>query len=112
MMTIHYEDFEKVDLRSGTVVRVEPFPRARKPAYKVWVDFGHEVGVKQTSAQVTENYQSGELQGRQVIGCVNLAPKNIAGFMSEFLLVGFHDQAQNVALATIAPTVPNGGKLF
>src|SRR5471030_1893625 len=90
-MTISYDEFEKVNLRSGTIVKVEEFPRAKKPAYKVWVDFGHEIGVKQTSAQVTKHYTPENLVGRLVVGCVNLAPRNIAGFMSEFLLVGFSD---------------------
>lgn len=90
-MVISYQEFENVDFRSGTVVKVEPFPRAKKPAYKVWVDFGVEMGVKQTSAQVTVHYTPESLRGRQVFGCVNLGEKNIAGFTSEFLLVGFPD---------------------
>lgn len=110
-MTISYDDFTKVELRSGTIVKAEPFPRARKPAYKVWVDFGEEFGVKQTSAQITENYDVNDLCGHQVMGCVNLEPKNIAGFQSEFLLVGFYDQNNAVALATVDPKVPNGQKL-
>ena len=86
MSIISYEDFSKVDLRSGVVVKVEEFPRAKKPAYKVWVDFGEDVGVKQTSAQLTTHYTPDSLMGRLVVGCVNLEPRNIAGFMSEFLL--------------------------
>lgn len=111
-MTINYTDFEKVDIRSGTIVKAETFERARNPSYKVWVDFGEGLGVKQTSAQITENYTLDELVGRQVMGCINLAPKNIAGFMSEFLLVGFPDSKGKVSLAGIDPQVPNGGKLF
>lgn len=80
-MTISYEEFEKVDLRSGTVVKAEPFLRARKPAYKVWVDFGADIGVLQTSAQITVHYTPEALIGRMVIGCVNLGEKNIAGFL-------------------------------
>src|SRR5579883_1367995 len=112
MMTISYEEFEKVDLRSGTVVKVEEFPRAKKPAYKVWVDFGTEIGIKQTSAQVTEHYTPQSLIGRQVVGCVNLGSKNIGGFVSEFLLVGFPDENKSVCLVTVDPRVPNGEKLF
>lgn len=111
-MTISYEEFEKVDLRSGTVTKVEPFPRAKKPAYKVWVDFGSEIGIKQTSAQVTAHYTPESLIGRQVVGCVNLGDKNIAGFTSEFLLVGFPDNNGAICLITVDPTVSNGKKLF
>jgi tRNA-binding protein len=112
MMTINYEDFSKVELRSGTIVRVEPFPRAQKPSYKIWVDFGEAIGIKQTSAQVTQHYTPDSLIGRLVVGCVNLPPKNIAGFTSEFLLVGFADEDGNVCLVTVEPRVPNGQKLF
>ncbi len=111
-MTITYEEFEKVDLRSGTVTKVEPFPRAKKPAYKVWVDFGLEIGIKQTSAQVTVHYTPESLVGRQVVGCVNLGDKNIAGFTSEFLLVGFPDNNGATCLITVDPAVSNGEKMF
>ena len=110
-MTIAYEDFEKVDIRSGTVVKAEAFPRAQKPAFKVWVDFGPELGVKQTSAQVTVHYTPESLIGRSVIGCVNLGPRNIAGFSSEFLLLGVPDAQGAICLATIDPKAPNGQKL-
>lgn len=112
MSNISYDDFEKVDLRSGCIVNAEPFPKARKPAYKVWVDFGDEIGIKQTSAQITENYTLSSLPGKHVVGCLNLGPKNIAGFMSEFLLVGFSDAQGAVSLVDVNPTVPNGRKLF
>lgn len=112
MAIISYEEFEKVDLRSGTVIKVEPFPRAKKPAYKVWVDFGSDIGVKQSSAQVTVHYTPESLLGKQVIGCVNLSDKNIAGFTSEFLLVGFADSKNAICLATVNPVVPNGQKLM
>lgn len=111
MNTISYEDFIRVELRSGTIVKTESFPRAKKPAYKVWVDFGSDIGIKQTSAQITQNYTLEDLVGRQVIGCINLKPRNIAGFMSEFLLVGFSDKDGAVCLATVDPYVPNGQKL-
>ncbi|KTD82992.1 tRNA-binding protein [Legionella waltersii] len=110
-MIISYEDFEKVELRSGTVVKVEEFPRAKKPAYKVWVDFGAEIGVLQTSAQVTVHYTPESLIGRSVVGCVNLGERNIAGFISQFLLVGFSDEKGNICLITTEPSVPNGQKL-
>lgn len=110
-MTISYEEFDKVDLRSGTVIKVEPFPRAKKPAYKIWVDFGAELGIKQTSAQVTVHYTPESLVGRQVVGCVNLGNKNIAGFTSEFLLMGFPDSDNSICLITFDPIVPNGKKL-
>lgn len=111
-MPISYEDFEKVDLRSGTIVKIEPFPRAKKPAYKVWVDFGEEIGIKQISAQITVHYTSEILIGKQVVGCVNLGTKNIAGFTSEFLLVGFPDENGAICLAAIDRLVPNGKKLL
>jgi tRNA-binding protein len=109
---ISYAEFEKVDLRSGTVARTEVFPRANKPAYKVWVDFGNEIGVKQTSAQITVHYDPESLIGKQVIGCVNLGQKNIAGFISEFLLVGFPDENNAICLASVDRKVPNGQKLL
>jgi tRNA-binding protein len=110
-MTIVYEDFEKVDLRSGKIIKVEPFLRAKKPAYKVWVDFGSDIGVLQTSAQITIHYQPENLIGKRVIGCVNLGEKNIAGFTSQFLLVGFSDDNGAICLATLDGDVPNGKKL-
>lgn len=112
MMVITYEDFEKVDLRSGTVVKAESFPKARNPSYKVWVDFGAEIGVKQTSAQITHHYTSESLIGRSVVGCINLGERNIAGFISQFLLVGFADENKNIALITVDSNVPNGQKLY
>ncbi len=111
-MTIAYEEFENVDLRSGTIVRVEEFPRARKPAFKVWADFGPEIGILQTSAQVTVHYTYESLMGRQIVGCVNLDEKNIAGFISQFLLVGFADENGDICLVTVDRDVPNGRKMF
>lgn len=111
-MIITYDEFDKVDFRSGTVIKAEPFPRAKKPAYKVWVDFGSEIGIKQTSAQVTVHYTPESLIGRQVVGCINLGAKNIAGFTSEFLLVGFPDNDGAICLITVDPRVPDGKKLF
>lgn len=111
-MIISYEDFAKVDLRSGTIIKVEEFPRAKKPAYKVWVDFGAGIGIKQTSAQITVHYSPQSLIGRSVVGCVNLSPRNIAGFISEFLLLGFADSSDAVCMITTDPKVPDGQKLF
>lgn len=112
MSTIAYEDFTRVDLRSGIILKTEPFPRAKNPSYKIWVDFGPEIGIKQTSAQVTKHYKLEELIGKLVIGCINLSPRNIAGFNSEFLLVGFSDDEGAVCLATADPKVSPGKKLF
>ncbi len=112
MTIITYEDFEKVDLRSGTVLKAESFPKARNPSYKVWVDFGAEIGIKQTSAQITHHYTPESLIGRSVVGCINLGERNIAGFISQFLLVGFADENKNIALIKVDPNVPNGQKLY
>ena len=112
MTLISYEEFERVNLRSGTVVKVEEFPRAKKPAFKVWVDFGPEIGVLQTSAQVTVHYTPQTLLGRQVVGCVNLGEKNIAGFKSQFLLLGFADGSGATCLVTVDPRVANGQKMY
>ena len=111
MTNIPYEDFEKVQLRSGTITKVEDFPRAKKPAFKVWADFGSEIGILQTSAQVTVHYSAESLTGKQIIGCVNLGEKNIGGFMSQFLLVGFADENGAICLASTDKSVPNGQKL-
>jgi tRNA-binding protein len=109
--TITYDEFEKVDLRSGTIVKVEEFPRAKKSAFKVWADFGGDIGILQTSAQVTVHYNLESLIGRQIVGCVNLGEKNIAGFPSQFLLVGFADEIGAIYLVTVDPKVPNGQKM-
>ena len=111
MTTISYEEFERVDLRSGTIIKVVEFPRAKKPAYKVWADFGAEIGILQTSAQVTIHYTHESLMGRQIVGCVNLDKKNIAGFASQFLLVGFSDERSAICLITVDPKVQNGQKM-
>jgi tRNA-binding protein len=109
-MTITYDDFAKVDIRSGTVVKAEIFDRARKPAFKVWVDFG-ALGVLQTSAQVTVHYTPESLIGCRVMGCINLGEKNIAGFVSQFLLLGFADDKGDIRLAALDGGVANGQKL-
>ena len=92
METISWQDFEVVELRVGTLVRVEPFPEARKPAYKVWADFGPELGIRKSSAQITALYQPEQLVGRQIIAVLNFPTKQIGPFQSEFLLTGFYQQ--------------------
>lgn len=98
-------------MRAGTIVQAEPFPEARKPAYKIAVDFGPELGVRRTSAQVTTIYAPGELVGRQVLGVVNFPPKRIGPFVSEFLLAGFYREDGAVVLAVPERTVQNGARL-
>src|ERR1700761_9180478 len=98
MQNIPYEHFAAVELRTGTIMRVEPFPEARTPAYKVWADFGPEFGVKQTSVQITVHYKPENLVGKQIVGCMNLGSKKIAGFNSEFLCTGFPDANGAVVL--------------
>ncbi len=110
--TIGFEDFLKVDIRVGTVVGAEPYPEARRPAYKVWVDFGEEIGVKKTSAQATAHYDLEDLIGRQVAAVVNFPPKQIGKFMSEVLVLGFPDDAGEVVLVVPEQLVPNGGRLY
>lgn len=111
-MEISFEDFAKVDVRVGTVTDAQPFPEARRPAIKLWVDFGEAIGVKKTSAQLTAHYTAEALVGRQVAAVVNFPPKQIGKFMSEILVLGFPDAAGEVVLLAIDKPVPNGGKLF
>ncbi|MBV2144007.1 tRNA-binding protein [Falsochrobactrum sp. TDYN1] len=110
--TIGWADFEKVDIRAGTVVEAEPFPQARKPAYKLKIDFGDEIGMKKSSAQITKHYAPEELIGKQVLAVVNFPPRQIGPFMSEVLTLGLPDEEGEVVLAAIDKEVPNGGKLF
>jgi tRNA-binding protein len=112
MAEITYGDFDRVDIRVGTVVSAEPNPRARKPAYILKVDFGAAIGIKKTSAQLTDHYQPKELVGRQVAAVVNFPPKQIGPLMSEVLVLGFPDGAGAVVLVGVDRPVPNGGKLF
>lgn len=111
MAIISYQDFEKVELRSGTIIKVEIFPKTKKPAYKIWADFGPLIGILQTSAQVTVLYSPEALLGRSIVGCVNLGEKNIAGFISQFLLVGFANETGAISLVGANLAVPNGQKL-
>ena len=111
-MTISFDEFLKVDVRVGTVTRSEPFPEARKPAIKLWVDFGDAIGEKKTSAQITKYYEPEKLVGRQVAAVVNFPPRQIGKFMSEILVLGFPDAEGEVVLLSVDHPVPNGGRLF
>lgn len=109
---IDFEDFMKVDIRVGTVTRAEPYPEARKPAFKLWVDFGGGVGVKKTSAQITRHYDVDGVVGRQVVAVVNFPPKQIGKFLSEILVLGFPDEDGEVVMIGPDRPVPNGGRLY
>lgn len=109
---ITYNDFLNVDIRVGTVIAAELFPEARKPAYKLTVDFGAVYGVRRTSAQITQNYSPENLVGKQVAGVVNFPAKQIGPFMSEFLVLGFPDAKGHIVLVMPASDVPNGGRLL
>ncbi len=111
-MTIPYDVFARVDIRVGTIVAAEPFPQARKPAYRLTVDFGPEIGVRRSSAQLPANYPLGALPGRQVAAVVNFAPRQIGPFMSEVLVLGFPDANGAVVLVAPDKPVPDGGRLF
>jgi tRNA-binding protein len=110
--TITWDDFERVDIRVGTVIQAEPYPEARKPAIKLWVDFGEAIGVRKTSAQLTVHYTPEALIGRQVAAVVNFPPRQIGKFMSEILVLGMPDAEGAVVLLAPDQTVPNGGRMF
>lgn len=109
---ISFDDFLKVDIRVGTVVDAQEYPEARKPALKLWIDFGEEIGVKKTSAQITKHYTIESMKGRQVAAVVNFPPRQIGKFMSEVLTLGFPDDEGEVVLIQPSLPVPNGGRLY
>lgn len=109
---ITWDDFTKVDLRAGTIVKAEPFDGLKRPAIKLWVDLGPGLGIKKSSAQITQLYQPSELIGKQVVCIINFPPKQIANFISEILVTGFPDENGNVVLTGIDKPVPNGSRLY
>lgn len=111
MQSIEWSDFEKVELRVGTVIAAEPFPQARKPAYRLQIDFGAEIGIRKSSAQITDHYTTEALVGRQVVAVINFPPKQIGPMRSECLVTGFYQPDGSVILAVPDSPVPNGAKL-
>lgn len=109
---ITWDDFNKIDFRAGTIVEATPFPGAKKPAFRLLIDFGAEIGLKKSSAQITKHYKPEDLIGRQVVCVVNFPPKQIANYISEVLVTGFPDDEKQVVLCTIDKPVANGAKLF
>ena len=110
-MSIAWADFEKVDMRVGLVTEAQPFPEARRPALKLWIDFGPELGVKRSSAQIAAHYGAAELIGRRVIAVVNFAPKQIGPFVSEVLVMGAYDERGEVVLLSVDQPVTPGSKI-
>lgn len=111
-MTIAFDDFLKTDIRVGTIIDVQDFPEARKPAFKLVIDFGEEIGTKKSSAQITVHYTKDNLMGKQVAAVVNFEPRQIGPFMSEVLTLGFPDENNEVVLISPSKDIPNGGRLF
>lgn len=110
-MTINWDDFEKIDMRTGTIIEVNDFPKARKPAYQLSIDFGSDIGIKRSSAQITAHYKKEDLLHRQVIAVVNFPPKQIAGFVSECLVLGVYDENKDVILLILERGTKNGQKI-
>ena len=111
MSVISWNDFEKIDIRCGTVIEVKDFPKARKPSYQVWIDFGAEIGIKKSSAQITQQYKKEDILNKQVIAIVNFPPKQIADFFSECLILGVYDENNDVILLQPERTVKNGQRI-
>ena len=111
-MTISLEDFLKIDIRVGTIIRAEPYPESHNPSTKLWINFGEPIGERKTSAQITTNYNTKELIGRQIAAVTNFPPRQIGKFMSEVLVLGFPDENQEVILIQPEKSVPNGGRLY
>ena len=111
METINWSDFEKIDIRTGTIVNAEEFFKAKKPAYKLTIDFGNEIGIKKSSAQITNHYSTQDLLGQQIIAVVNFPPKQIADFISECLVLGVYDQNKEVILLKPQKEIANGSKI-
>lgn len=112
MKKISWQDFEKVELRVGTIIEADDFPEARKPAYKLLVDFGPDIGIKKSSAQITHHYTKEQLIGKQIVGVVNFPEKQIGPFMSQCLVTGFYNESGNVVLAVPDKKIENGKKLL
>ena len=110
-MSISWNDFEKIDIRAGTIIEVKDFPKAKKPSYQLLIDFGEELGVKRSSAQITAHYSTTELVNRQVIAVINFPPKQIADFVSECLVLGVYDENNNVVLLAPGKLVKNGCRI-
>jgi tRNA-binding protein len=110
-MTINWDDFEKIDMRVGTVIEIKEFPKARKPAYQLMIDFGSDIGIKKSSAQITVHYKKEDLIHKQVIAVINFPPKQIAGFISECLVLGVYDENKDVILLQPSKATQNGMKI-
>jgi len=111
METIEWSDFQKVDIRVGTIIKIEDFPEARRPAYKLQVDFGEEIGIRKSSAQITDLYTKETLLGKQILAVINFPPKQIGPMMSDCLVTGLHRPDGSVVLSTVDMQLPNGAKL-
>ncbi|MFA6410344.1 MAG: tRNA-binding protein [Candidatus Buchananbacteria bacterium] len=112
IIMITYQDFENIDIRVGKIIKAEDFPEAKKPAYKLEIDFGSEIGIKKSSAQITKHYKKSDLIGKQIIAVVNFSPKQIGPFISEVLTLGLADAAGDVVLLTLEKEIPLGNKMF